>query len=54
MLGCFRFCTFGFEAMPHSRCYFTSIVDKTHHEPGIALFFFFATSAAFLATPEVF
>ena len=30
--------TFGFEAMPHPSCYLTSIMDKTHHEPVIALF----------------
>ena len=31
MLLCFGFCAFDFEAMPHPSCYFTSIVDKTHH-----------------------
>ena len=40
MLLSFGFCTSGFEAIPH----LTSIVDKIHHG---------ATSAAFLATPEV-
>ena len=40
MLLSFGFCTSGFEAIPH----LTSIVNKIHHG---------ATSAAFLATPEV-
>ena len=43
---------FGFEAMSHPSCYLTSIMDKTHHGPIIALFFC-ANLAAFLATPEV-
>ena len=34
----FGFCVFGFEAMPHTSCYLTSIMDKTHHAPVIALF----------------
>ena len=38
MLLCFGFCTFGFEALPHPSYYFTSIVEKTHHGPVIALF----------------
>ena len=33
------FCAFGFQAMPHPSCYLTSILDKTHHGPVIALFF---------------
>ena len=41
------------EAIPHSSCYLTSIVDKTHHESVIARFSV-QTSAAFLATSEVF
>ena len=44
---------FGFETMPRPSCYLTSIIDKTYHGPVIALFFC-ATSAAFLATSEVF
>ena len=28
----------GFEAMPHPSFYLTSIMDKTHHVPVIALF----------------
>ena len=35
---CFGFCAFGFEAMLHPSYYLTSIVDKTHHGPVIALF----------------
>ena len=34
--------------MPHPNCFFTSIMDKTHHKPVIALFFC-ETSASFLA-----
>ena len=37
-VACFGFCAFGFEAIPHLSCYLTSIVNKTHHEPVIALF----------------
>ena len=29
---------FGFDGMPHPSCYLTSIMNKTHHEPVIALF----------------
>ena len=29
---------FGFEALSHPSCYLTSIMDKTHHGPAIALF----------------
>ena len=29
---------FGFAAIPHPSCYLTSIMDKTHHGPVIALF----------------
>ena len=37
---CFGFCAFGFEALviPNPSCYLTSIIDKTHHGPVIALF----------------
>ena len=35
---CFGFCVLGFEAMPHTSCYFTSIRDKTHCRPIIAFF----------------
>ena len=31
-------CAFGFEVVPHLSCYLTSIMDKTHHGPVIALF----------------
>ena len=34
----FGFCAFGFEAMPHTICYLTFIMDKTLHGPVIALF----------------
>ena len=33
----FRLCSFGLEAMPRPSCYLTSIMDKTHHGPVIAL-----------------
>ena len=36
-LGGFGFCAFDFEAMAHPSCYLTSIMDKTHHGPFIAL-----------------
>ena len=38
MLLCFGFNAFGFEAIPLSSCYITSIGDKTHHGPIIAPF----------------
>ena len=38
MLLCFRFCAFGFAAIPHPSCYLTSVVDKTCRGPVIAPF----------------
>ena len=44
---CFGFCAFGFEAIPHPRCYLTSIMDKTHHDQ--LLLFFLCNFSSFLA-----
>ena len=40
MLRCFCFSVFGFAVIPHPSYYFASIVDKTHHGPVNAPFYF--------------
>ena len=44
---CLRFCAFGIKVIPHPSCYFTTIMDESHHGPFIALFC--KTSEVFLA-----